>query len=99
MVIGQGLLTDDVVEVGAHEVHDKVDILELLKGVCRCECIKKTNHLMAAHWRRERKRERERERERERKRERERERERWLHTCTCTSYHTYTYSIQAQRRV
>ena len=40
MVIGQGLLTDDVVEVGAHEVHDKVDILELLKGVCRCEYIK-----------------------------------------------------------
>ena len=43
--VGECLLSNDVVEITAHELGDKVDILEVVKGSGWCEHIQQTNHL------------------------------------------------------
>ena len=50
MVVGESLLSYDVVEVRAHQVHDQVDILELLKCRRGSEHIQKTYDLMYVRY-------------------------------------------------
>jgi hypothetical protein len=36
---------DDLAQVGVHQLHHQVHVLELLQAALRCECIQQTDYL------------------------------------------------------
>ena len=48
MVIGQCLSPDDIVEVGAHQMGDEVEFVEVFKGVVWREDVQHGDHVLMA---------------------------------------------------
>lgn len=49
VIVGQSLRADDVVQVGAHQVGDQVDLLEGLQGVPVVERVEQSDDVLMVH--------------------------------------------------
>ena len=49
MLVGQGLLSNDVSQVGSHQMSHQVNLLECLQGDSRSEHVQQTHHVLMLH--------------------------------------------------